>query len=555
MTRNRIQASLARVISQLKNRKVVRVAVAYVVIAWIMMQVGDVTFEALSLPPWSLTLFIALVVLGFPIALALAWAYEITPSGIVRDTEGRGSIGLAPSSSGHAALFSGSAPLCLAVFPFEDMSREGDLEYFCEGLAEEIITILSHVRGVRVAARMGAFEFGAKSADIALIREKLGVAAFLEGSVRKEGAQLRVAAQVVESRDGMHIWSGEYDRPWNNILELQRSLANTIVKSFQFECNIPDLIDPDASLSHAADEFYLRGQGYLARLTPTNVLFARQMFQKAIDLDPECARAWALLACTHACEFMHFFATDEHREKARDLSIKALELAPSLVESQVARGVAHLICGEYAEADLRFDRALEIEPESFQAAYFKARSKVQQGEPKEAAELFGRAAAAKPTDFQCLILQSSQLWKLGAHDASVKALKAGLANVVRFLEINPDESRAWGLGAFALLRLGEEEKAEQWINHSLDCAPRHSTSTYNAACFYARKGESEKALDYLQQCAKVGIVTQKWVEHDADLDGLREHPRFADIVAGFPAEPLQLMGQNKRLAVTMSEND
>ena len=190
MSRSKPLEILGQFISQLKNRKVVRVGLGYVVISWIVMQVADVAFEAFALPPWSLTLLTILLILGLPIALVLAWAYEITPTGIVRDHEGRTSaatvrrdLGPGPVSSDDTS----SEKLTIAVLPFEDMSREGDLEYFCEGLAEEIIMTLSSSGSIRVATRMGSFEFGSKSANALELGRKLGVSALLEGIVRKEG--------------------------------------------------------------------------------------------------------------------------------------------------------------------------------------------------------------------------------------------------------------------------------------------------------------------------------------------------------------------------------
>ena len=537
MSQGRQLEVLGQFIGQLKNRKVVRVGFAYMVVSWIVMQVADVVLEALVVPSWSLTLITVLLILGFPIAVALAWAYEITPKGIVRDLEGRSSSASANSNlsarSASSNVVTPEKP-SIAVLPFEDMSREGDLEYFCEGLSEEITMTLCSTGSIHVATRMGSFKFGSKGANAAKIGRKLGVSIFLEGSVRKTGDHLRVAAQLVDVEQGYQFWSGQYDRRVQDTLEVQTDIANAVVKSLQLASIIPELSTSDMCNNHQAYEFYLRGQGYFSRMTETNIKFARQMFQKAIDIHPECARAWAQLACTYACEFLYFHASKSYRDKAQKCSKKALELAPALARAHIARGTAYSLFGDYAAADQEFQQAIEINPYLFDAWYLNARCKVHQGDTEKAAKLFEKAASVRPEDFQSLILLAAQLHKLGDEEASFKALRVGLARVRVFLESNPDDDRAWGLGAFALLTLGQEDEADTWMNSSLKRAARCSASTYNAACFYARKGELEKSLDYLEMSIGAGVITKQWIVQDMDLDPVRKLPRFDGIVAKFP---------------------
>ena len=529
MSRHKPLKVLGALIGQLKNRKVTRVGFAYVIVSWIVMQVADVVVEALVLPSWSLTLITVLLILGFPISLILAWAYEITPKGIVRDTEGR-----TPSASANDA--SSDKPF-IAVLPFEDMSPEGDLEYFCEGLAEEIIMTLCSTGSIHVATRMGSFEFGSKSANAAEIRRKLGVSAYLEGSVRKNGQNLRVAAQLIDAEHGYQFWSEQYDRRMEDILEIQTDLAHAVVKSLQLAGTIPELSPSSLCKNHQAYEFYLRGQGYFSRMTEISMKFAQQMFQKAIDIDPECGRGWAQLACTYACQFLYFHASKSHRDKALQFSKKALELAPDLAQSHVARGTVHTLFGEYSAADQEFQQATEISPFLFDAWYLNARCKVHQGDTEKAAELFEKAASLRPQDFQSQILLAAQLDKLGDEEASLTALREGLARAKANLELSPDDDRAWGLGAFALLKLGQNHEAEMWMNNCMLHATPCSASTYNAACFYAQKGELDKSMEYLENSIEAGIINKQWMLHDMDLDPLRELPGFHDIMAKVSCEP------------------
>jgi len=175
-------------LGQFYRRKVMRVGLAYVIVGWMMMQVGEVTFEALGLPPWALTLLIVIVCLGFPIALVLAWAYEVTPEGIIKDPSDSPLPGM---QSGNSMI---SAAPSVAVLPFDDMSEHGDQAYFCEGIAEEILNFLCKVPGLRVVSRVAAFRFSGKHADISEIAKQLKVQTVLEGSVRQFGEHLRVTA-------------------------------------------------------------------------------------------------------------------------------------------------------------------------------------------------------------------------------------------------------------------------------------------------------------------------------------------------------------------------
>ncbi|MFC1702815.1 hypothetical protein ACFL1J_08855 [Pseudomonadota bacterium] len=197
-------------LGELKQRKVLQVAVAYFVVTWIVIQVGDSTFEALNLPDWSGTLLVIFIMLGFPIALLLAWAYELTPDGIVKDPDGKAgyrSVYERPGSDSANENGENQTP-SIAVLQFEDMSPEQDQLYFCEGIAEEILCALNEVDGLDVAARLASFQFGSKSADVIEIGRRLNVSVVLEGSVRKAGNQIRITIQLINAHTGYQFWAG-----------------------------------------------------------------------------------------------------------------------------------------------------------------------------------------------------------------------------------------------------------------------------------------------------------------------------------------------------------
>jgi TolB-like protein len=197
-------------LARIKERKLIRVGIVYVFVGWVLIQIGEVSFEALRLPEWSLALLIVIVFLGFPLALVLAWAYELGPGGV------------APDPAEALAGGQGSTRPSIAVLPFDDLSEHGDQAYFCEGIAEEILNALCKIPGLRVASRVTAFQFGGRDREFSIgeISEKLGVRTLLEGSVRKSGERLRITAQLIEAANGYHLWSRQYDRALEDIFSI-----------------------------------------------------------------------------------------------------------------------------------------------------------------------------------------------------------------------------------------------------------------------------------------------------------------------------------------------
>ena len=513
---------------QLKKRKVIRVGLAYIIVGWLLMQVGEVSFGALGLPDWSLTLLIVLVLLGFPIALVLAWAFEVTPEGIRKDTAGG-----EQDTEEQPPKLDVSAP-SIAVLPFDDMSEQGDQVYFCEGIAEEVLNALCKVANLRVASRVTAFRFGSSRADVKEIGRKLKVQTVLEGSVRKSGDRLRITAQLVKTADGYHLWSRQYDRKLEDIFEIQEEIADSIANALSVTLKRSGLvkykhIDPKAY------DFFLRGQSYFAKHNIQDTVYARQMFNRALEVDPGFGRAWAGMAYTYGFEYLYFNAADVNRDEALRTSMRALELAPDLAESHVSAGIAHTMMQDYEKAETAFEKAVELDPKNFDAWYFYARSKVHEGELDRAIRLFDRASQVRPEDCQSVLLQSQLYHSLGDSKNELESARKGIERARALLELNPDDNRARNIGAFALLRLGNAEEAKEWMMVSLDKAPMDSIVHYNAACFFALAGDVEKSIDCLEDCQfKVGNLNREWLLHDSDLDNVRDHPRFAEILASFP---------------------
>jgi adenylate cyclase len=262
--------------------------------------------------------------------------------------------------------------------------------------------------------------------------------------------------------------------------------------------------------------------------------FAQQMFNKAIEIDPLFARAYAGLADTHSLIAQWHDRSPEHLEAADQASRKALELAPNLAESHSARGFALSLNGDFTRASSEFERALELDPQNYDALYLYGRSRLVEGRFKEAADLWARAHATQPDEFQSLALMSGALKNFDAGAATVAARQA-IAAIERRLELNPDDLRALSLGAGQLVGAGRVEEGLAMAERALELAPGDLSVMYNTACCYAQAGRHERALELLEQrLQRSETIYREWVEHDSDFAGLQGDPRFIALLDRMP---------------------
>lgn len=513
-------------LGQLTQRKVTRVALAYVVVGWFAMQVGEVTFEAVRLPDWALTLLIVFIVIGFPIALVIAWAYEVTPQGIRKDDNGL------VSAAKDGADYLADSKFSIAVLPFYDMSEYGDQDRFCEGLSEEILNALCKVKHLDVASRIASFQCGhEEGVDAVEIGKRLRVKTVLEGTVRKYGDKFRITVELVDTVNGYHLWSRQYDCKVCDVFDIQEDVAESVANVLSLSV-VKNKKFAKHKVNPKAYKLLLSGMSLFSRRTMKDVLGARKMFNAAIEIDPQFGRAWAGLAATYGFEYMGFNASEVNKKEAMRASTKALEYAPERAESHVLAGLANCMFRNYGTAEKEFRKAIDLKPGNFEAHYFMGRTKVREGEFEEALKYFGQAAKIKPEDYESVLLQAQLYVSLGDQKRARDISQIGIERVRRSLKMNPQDNRALNIGALALLRLGEEEEARRWMTKSIDNAPDDSIVNYRAACFYALLNETEKALDCLENCTvKVGHINKDWLANDSDLANIREHPRFAGIVA------------------------
>src|SRR5947208_4536597 len=380
--------------AELKRRNVYKVAVAYAVVSWLLIQAASILFPTFDAPPWVMKVFVAVSVLGFPIALVFSWAFEITPEGLKRESEieagksitrrtGRKIVGITilvaviatalfvfqllrphlTSTGGPSAPLNALSEKSVAVLAFANLSDDKGSEYFSDGISEELLTVLQKIPGLHVAARTSAFSFKGKNATAQEIGPKLGVAHLVEGSVRKAGDVVRIAARLTQANTGEEQWSENYTRNLKDVFAVQTEIAQTIVEQLRGQltggaANPTTKAEIQAEVRAAvkggtknvdAHQHYLQGRFYTHRHSEKSTAEALAEYQRAVELDPSFALAWAGLSETHLwyCSFstQGLAAFDAHLAKAREAAARALAIEPNLPEALRVR----------AETQLNFD--------------------------------------------------------------------------------------------------------------------------------------------------------------------------------------------------------
>jgi serine/threonine protein kinase/Tfp pilus assembly protein PilF len=437
-----------------------------------------------------------------------------------------------PTDTGTLPRAAMSAAKSVAVLPFANMSADPENEYFADGMAEEIINALSKIQSLRVASRTSSFAFKGKNEDIGEIGRKLKVSTVLEGGVRKMGNKLRITAELVNVADGYHLWSERYDREIEDVFEIQDDISQAIVKALRVILSEGEkkAIENKPRTNIQAYDYYLRGRQFFHQLRRRSLEYARQMFNKAIELDPQYALAYTGVADSSSLLYTYFDARDFNLRQADKASTKALELEPELAEAHVSRGIVSSLTHHFAEAEEAFAKAMKLEPKMFEAAYWYGMGLQAEGRFEDAAKMFERATVLRPEDYQAAHFLGQAYRSLGRHDEEVAHLRRGLALMQSSLELNPDDARAANLAAGVYASLGEAEPAIMYAERSLAIDPEDPMLLYNVACTYASLGRIDQAITCLERAVDKGFGHREWIDNDPDLAPLRSNPKYQSIV-------------------------
>ena len=518
--------SLSRFYQELKQRKVIRVGVAYAVVAWVLVEIGSVMFPALLLPDWSVRLLIAFVIVGFPVAVVLAWAVELTPEGprpdkgAQQDTQDTRTV---PAAAGGEAGFRS-----IAVLPLLNMSNDPENEYFSDGMAEEVLNRLCKLPQLTVASRTSSFSFKGKDIDLRTVAERLGVDVILEGSVRRSGDRVRITAQLIDGHSDRHLWSETYERDLKDVFSVQDEIAQNIVRTLQLSLTPGQqraIRTRYATEDMEAYDFYLRGRDYFYK---GDIEYGLRMFEQAIRLDPRYAQAWSGAADGHSWICQWGVRTPEHLAKADERSRHALSLAPDLAEGHASRGFALVVNAKHDEAEAEFKKAIELDPQLFEGYYYAGRASFAQGKHRQAADMFRQASAIRPDDVAAASLYQTAIEACGTPEEIRDASEHCIRVTERHIALHPDDALALSRGAGALVADGQVDRGLEWAERAY--AINRKICGYNVACAFAKAGKTDRALELLAEHASGSNMDRSWLEKDSDWQAIRDHPRFREIL-------------------------
>jgi len=578
--------------AELKRRNVYKVAVAYAVVAWLTIQAASILLPTFEAPAWVMKVIVLLLVLGFPAALIFSWAFEITPEGIVRETEvgpnesiahhtGRKIVALtivvaliaaalfvfqmlrARSTSSSAATVSNKS---IAVMPFDNLSGDPQNAYFSEGVQDEILTRLAKIAELKVISRTSTQRFKSAPNDLRQIAQQLGVANILEGSVQKANDQVRVNVQLINALTDGHLWADTYDRKLTDIFAVETEIAKTIADTLQAKLTGSEkiAITSRPTENPEAHELYLKGRYFWNRRTGTNLQKAADYFQQAIGKDSNYALAFSGLADCHVL----LPAYAELGSNPRDELPKALEAARKAVELDDALCEAHTSLARALASDLQlpaamseFKRAIELNPNYATAHQWFGECLQSQGHLEEALAELKRAQELDPLS---LIINSVLGFALDTVGKSDEAI----AQLHKTIEIDPNFGNAHGqLGnvlehrgrlkeaiveyekcfnsvgsdpidladlAAAYFLDGRTAEAHQLWDKLKSLSERQYVPAYSMAVVQVAAGNKNEALRLLEKSyedrAPFDSADLGWILVDHRLDSLRSDPRFKKLI-------------------------
>ncbi len=575
--------------AELKRRNVYKVAIAYAVVSWLLIQAASIFLPAFDAPPWVMKIFIIVVIFGFPVSLILSWAFEITPEGIKLESEieptksiarrtGRKivavTIALAVVAAGlfmYQLVRSKSDTLgppttatiankSIAVLPFDNLSRDPDNAYFCEGVQDEILTRLAKVADLKVISRTSTQHFKSAPENLPQIAKQLGVAHILEGSVQKANDQVRVNVQLINALTDAHLWADTYDRKLTDIFAVESEIAKTIAETLQARLTGSEKssIAKTPTVNPEAYELYLKGRFFWNKRSGTDLRKAIDYFERAIAKDPNYALAYVGLADSHL--LLSSYASVSPRESlppAKAALKKALSLDDSLAEAHASSGLLATLELDLQRAIDELQRAIKLKPNYATAHHWLSLGFTTLGQFDPAILEAKRAVELDPLS---LIINADYGWvyfnghRYDEAEAQVrKTLEIDpnfflahyyLGAVLQFkghvAQAVPEFQKAFDLNgdpySRAMLgqgyaRNGQPGEARKVLASLNEEAKSKYVAPYALALVDTALGDKERAIEELERAYQQGDTNYLFViKTDPLLDSLRGHPRFDALV-------------------------
>jgi adenylate cyclase len=527
--------------AELKRRNVYKVAVAYAVVAWLLIQAASIFLPAFDAPPWVMKIFIIVIIFGFPVALIFSWAFEITPEGIKLESEiepnksikqrtGRKIVAVTIALAVVAAgLFvyqlvrskstitpTASAPRTepatappnksIAVLPFVNMSADKNDEYLSDGMTEELINVLAKVPGLRVPGRTSCFAFKGKNEEdiFRKVGDQLHVGTVLEGSVRKAGDKLRVTAQLINVSDGYHLWSKDYDGDVKDILNFQSNVAEQVVQALQVQLGTEAAraLSKKPTENAEAYRLYLLGRYHFAKFTRVGWTNAIHYFEQALQIDPAYTLAYCGLADTYGWAGGQTLPGREAWAKEMEFARKALALDPNLAEAHLSMGTAlYSVLGPYA-SEKELDRAVELNP-NLALAYD------QYGWTFSEMGRFNDAIAAEKKALELDPLNTFLNTDLAFFLYWARRYEDAITQIRKTLELDPNNAFAHSILGWCLIEKGNKAEARTEFQKatSLDDLPWYISSLGYACAAKGDRAKAEQILQDLEELSKQRYVS------------------------------------------------
>lgn len=560
---------------ELRRRRVVRTAAAYLAVAFVVLQLGEILFPAFDLGPAALRGLFALLFAAFPIVLALSWVYDVTSEGLTRtDDDGRKGLpvvllggvlasALALGGAGWWAVRTvdpgaafAASERSIAVLPFADFSANGDQSYLGDGVAEEILNLLAGIEGLQVAARTSSFAFR-ENDDIREIASRLDVAYVLEGSVRSTGDAVRITAQLISAGDGFHVWSDTYDRELDDLFAVQDEIAGAITEALLGELELAPFTERAHVASAEAQQLYYRGRAQWSRRGAVGIPEAIELFNRAIEVDSLYAAAYAGLADSWALmpQVVRTVDMGDAMRRAETFAQRAIELDDNLAEAHASLGLVRALRQDRPGALASLGRAIELNGSYAPALHWRANVLADMGRLIEATQDIERAAAVDPlspaiaTDYGNVLLWIGDVTGAREQYARAQSLDFGYAPAVlgmalASLEDGEVVELTMSLTQWATLmglppNVGSQ-LATAMITHQATGAPGAPPAALSAvpgqvpngtqALVYALIGAEDEAMAALAGAVEDGSWIDQYLRVNPAYDGLRGRESFDEIL-------------------------
>ncbi len=570
-------------IEELKRRHVIRIAAIYIAVGWALAEVAGFAGDTFNAPPWVVQMFTIFILLGFPLVVIGAWAFEMTPEGLKRDTgpatetapkpESKAATAPAavadrPSAGGSAApAGAGAAPAeqSIAVLPFVNMSSDPEQEYFSDGLSEELLNLLAQIPSLHVAARTSSFSFKGEKIDIPAVAAKLRVANVLEGSVRKAGNKVRVTAQLIKAADGYHLWSGTFDRTLEDIFAVQDEIAESVVSALKV--SLLGEVPRARETNPEAYAHYLHGMHFHDLADSENLEKAHSAFKKALELDPDYAPAWDGLAGTYMQQInTGQLGMQEGLALAREAGARALELDETLAEAHAGNAFIKMAYEwDWSGAQAAIDRALQLAPSNAKCVRRAGLLAANQGRFDEALALVRKSIELDPlvtagyNNLAHVLTAAGKLEEAKAaarHILSLSPVQPGAHSIIArclLLQGEPEAALAeaeqerdptWRgyVTALALDALGRRQEAEQVLEKYIE--DYRDLMAVQIAGIYARRGNADEAFSWLEHAYEVRDGGLSEMLGEPLFAGLHDDPRWPAFLEkmGLPTAQHSIIG-------------